>query len=160
MNKGGILIIFAVCLAVIAQFAYAQPAPPRDPTPDEIARIMEAERRAQEQAQQASGFTIQMAQEIAAAIKLINLKAEELRLVVGVELNRALTAESHELALGHYETCLMHGFAFRRFAEGQLANKLDDVNHPRRLAAVPPAPARPGAGGRGPPARGSADLER
>ena len=136
MNKGGTLIIFAVCLTVIAQFAYAQPAPSREPTPDEIARLMEAQRRAQEQARQTSGFTIQMAQEIAAAIKLINLKAEELRLVVGVELNRALTAESHELALGHYETCLMHGFAFRRFAEERLAGKLDDANNARRLAAL------------------------
>ena len=136
MNKGGILIVSAVCLAVIAQFALAQPAPPREPTPDEIARIMEAERRAQEQARQANGFTILMAQEIAAAINLINLKAEELRLLVRVELDRALKAESHELALGHFETCLMHGFAFRRFAEGELATKLDDVNHPRRLAAL------------------------
>jgi len=138
MKRGGISLVFALCIAAGVRSIFAQ-EPPRNLTPDEIQRIMEQERirRAQElQTNPGIGISIQMAQEIHAAFASINFKAEELRLVIRVELQRAKKAESLALAAGHYETCLMHGFAFRRFGEGQLAGKLDDVNHPKRLAAL------------------------
>jgi general secretion pathway protein D len=138
MNRGGISIIGTLWLAVSAQLVFTQ-EPPRDLRPDEIKRIMEQERirRAQElQTDPGIGISIQMAQEIHSAITAINIKAEELRLVIRVELQRAQKAESLALAAGHYETCLMHSFAFRRFGEGQLAGKLEDVNHPKRVAAL------------------------
>jgi len=138
MKRGGISFVFMLCIAVFSQSIFAQ-EPPRSLTPDEIQRIMEQERirRAQElQANPGIGISIQMAQEINAALTRINFKAEELRLVIRVELQRAQKAESLALAAGHYETCLMHGFAFRRYGEGQLAGKLDDVNHPKRVAAL------------------------
>ena len=140
MKPGGTEIIAALCLCIVAQLATAQPAPPpRDPTPDEIAAIIEAERLAQEgklRTDPLVGIAVQMAKDISEAIGRINLKASDLRLVMGRELERANEAESLELQVGHYETCLMHGFAFRRFAEAQLAGKLDDVTHPRRVAAL------------------------
>ena len=138
MKKGGISLVFVLCVTVGAQSIFAQ-EPPRNLTPDEIQRIMEQERlrRAKElQTNMGIGISIQLAQEIHAALTSINFKAEELRLVISVELQRAQKAESLALAAGHYETCLMHGFAFRRFGEGQLAGKLDDVNHPKRVAAL------------------------
>ena len=138
MKRGGISFVFVLCIAVWSQSIFAQ-EPPRNLTPDEIQRIMEQERirRAQElQANPGIGISIQMAQEINAALTRINFKAEELRLVIRVELQRAQKAESLALAAGHYETCLMHGFAFRRYGEGQLAGKLDDVNHPKRVEAL------------------------
>ena len=49
MKRGGILLVFMLCIAVGAQSIFAQ-EPPRNLTPDEIQRIMEQERirRAQE----------------------------------------------------------------------------------------------------------------
>jgi len=138
MKRGGISLVFVLCIAAWAHSVFAQ-EPPRNLTPDEIQRIMEQERLRQAQELQTNplvGISIQMAQEIHAAITRINFKAEELQLVLRVELQRAQKAESLALAAGHYETCLMHGFAFRRFGEGQLAGKLDDVNHPKRVAAL------------------------
>ena len=85
MKRGGISLVFVLCTAIGAQSFFAQ-EPPRNLTPDEIQRIMEQERirRAQElQTNPSIGISIQMAQEIHAALTGINLKAEELRLVTG-----------------------------------------------------------------------------
>ena len=69
MKLGGTKIIAALCLCIVAQLATAQPAPPpRDPTPDEIAAIIEAERLAQEgklRTDPLVGIAVQMAKDLA-----------------------------------------------------------------------------------------------
>jgi len=106
---------------------------------DAIARLMEQERqRLAQQLQNDPILAIQVeqAQKIAKAIEEIRVKAEELKFILRLELDRAKRAENIDLAAGHYETCLMHGFAFQRFGEGKLAGLLDDVKNPKRVAAL------------------------
>jgi type II secretory pathway component GspD/PulD (secretin)/tetratricopeptide (TPR) repeat protein len=106
---------------------------------DAIARLMEQERQRLAQQLQNNpivAIQVEQAQKIAKAIEEIRVKAEELKFILRLELDRAKRAENIDLAAGHYETCLMHGFAFRRFGEGKLAGLLDDVKNPKRVAAL------------------------
>ena len=137
MKRGGVFFSIGAFAVLTHTAAAAVPAQP--PLPDHVQRLIEEERRLRQQQMQANpatGIGIQLAQEINAALNLINLKAQNDRLIIQGELVRAQKAESVQLAAGHYETCLAYGNAFRRYAAKQLEGILDDANNPRRRAAM------------------------
>ena len=114
-----------------------QSGPPLpEPTTDAIARAIEAERkrRAAELQNPLAQISIVRAQQIQNALREVNLKSQETRILIENNIESAQKA-TVEQAATFYEDIIRLDYAFRNYTTGKLQGLLDDPTNPTRIQA-------------------------
>tara|TARA_B100001123_G_scaffold427769_1_gene543785 strand:+ start:2220 stop:5150 length:2931 start_codon:yes stop_codon:yes gene_type:complete len=137
--RGGFILFTGFFFACCYSLVQAQPAPSTVPEPSAgvIARALEAERKRRESELQ-NPFTqiaIQRARQIQVALGEINLKSQEIRILIENNLERAQKATTPELAAQFYEDTIRLDYAFRNFTNQKLEGILDDPDNEARKKA-------------------------
>ena len=140
---GGLMFIrggvFFVVFLVGYLFGQVPPSisPIPEPSDDEIARALEAERlrRESELNNPITQIAIQRAQQIQSLLGDVNLKSQEYRIQIENNIDRAAKAITPELAAGFYEEIIRIDYAFRIYTEQKLAGIVDDESNPQRVQA-------------------------
>jgi len=138
MKEGGIIVLAGLTLATFSSFTNAQSPPPLpEPTADAIARAIEAERKRRESDLQSpiTQIGIQRAQQIQTALREVNLKSQETRILIENNIERAQKAVTPQLAATFYEDIIRLDYAFRNYTTLKLEGLLDDPTTTARIQA-------------------------
>lgn len=128
-----------VLVAGIVFHGEAQVPPPiPEPSADAIARAIEAERKRREAElnNPITQIAIQRAQQIQIALKDINLKSQEYRILIENSIDRAQKASTPGQTATFYEEIIRIDYAFRIYVDGKLSGLLDDPANESRIQAL------------------------
>ena len=139
MKQGGFIFVVGLSfgLSLFSLKAQQSGSPLPEPTADAIARAIEAERKRRE-AELQNPFTqisIQRAQQIQIALRQVNLKSQETRILIENNIESAQKAATAELAAKFYEDIIRLDYAFQNYTTGKLQGLLDDPVNPTRVQA-------------------------